>query len=230
MRAETGEALAPALVKIYQRMAVSGPYSPDAASGGRRALRNVCLDLLAAGGAPEALARAEQQFAAADNMTDRLAALSTLAQHATPARERALAAFYERYNGNALVIDKWFALQATIPDAGTLDRVKALTGHKAFDFTNPNRMRALIGSFAQANPAQFNRADGRGYDFIAETILALDPKNPQVAARLATAFRTWRSMDAPRRAKAEAALRRTKAAPSLSRDVTDIVERALTPD
>jgi aminopeptidase N len=192
-------------------------------------LRNVCLDLLTASGAPEALARAEQQYDAADNMTDRFAALSTLAQHATPARERALADFYQRYRDNALVIDKWFALQAMIPEAATLDRVKALTTHKAFEFTNPNRMRALIGSFAQANPAQFNRADGQGYEFIADTVLGLDPKNPQVAARLATAFRTWRSMDAPRRAKAEAALRRIKAEPSLSRDVTDIVERALEP-
>jgi aminopeptidase N len=229
LRADIGRKLGPALAETYQRMATSGAYSPDATGAGKRALRNICLDLLSAGGDPEQLSRADAQFDAADNMTDRLAALVTLSLHAVPAREQALADFYERYAGHALVIDKWFGVQAMIPEAKTLDRVKALTAHKAFEFNNPNRMRALIGSFAHSNPAQFNRADGAGYDFVAETVLALDPKNPQVAARLATAFRTWRSMDATRRAKAAQALRRIKAAPSLSRDVSDIVERALAP-
>jgi aminopeptidase N len=99
--------------------------------------------------------------------------------------------------------------------------------HPAFSITNPNRVRALIGAFAHSNPTQFNRADGQGYDFVAETILALDPKNPQVASRMATAFRSWRTMEAGRRAKAEAALRRIRSTAALSRDVSDIVERAL---
>jgi len=115
------------------------------------------------------------------------------------------------------------------PTAATLGRVRALTEHPAFSMTNPNRVRSLIGSFAQGNPTQFNRADGRGYDFIAETVLALDPKNPQVAARMATAFRTWRNLEPGRRALAEAALRRIKNAADLSRDVADIAERALGP-
>lgn len=227
LRSAVGAALNSALTDTYGRMAAAGPYTPDAASAGKRSLRNVCLDLLAAGGAADALNRAAQQFGAADNMTDRLTALSTLAWHEGEQRERTLTDFYARYADNALVIDKWFALQAMIPEAGTLDRVRALTGHKSFDFNNPNRMRSLIGSFAQANPSQFNRPDGQGYDFVAETILALDPKNPQVAARLATAFRTWRSMEAGRRQKAEAALTRIKAVPGLSRDVSEIVERTL---
>jgi aminopeptidase N len=125
------------------------------------------------------------------------------------------------------VIDKWFALQAMIPYTSTLDQVRALTAHPAFSFTNPNRMRALIGVYAQANPTQFNRADGAGYDFIADTLLTLDPKNPQVAARLATAFRSWRTLESGRRAKAQAALERIMAAPGLSRDLADIVQRAL---
>ena len=104
----------------------------------------------------------------------------------------------------------------------------ALTAHPAFSFANPNRVRALIGAFAQGNATQFNRADGAGYDFIADTVLALDPKNPQVSARLATAFRTWRTLEAGRRAKAEAALARIKSTPAISRDLADIVERALT--
>jgi len=229
LRRDIGEKLKPTLAETYQRMTVRGAYSPDAASAGKRALRNACLDLLAAGGDAEALAGAERQYEAADNMTDRMAALSTLAQHEGPARERALADFYRRYSSNALVVDKWFAVQGMIPEPATLDRVRNLTTHPAFSFNNPNRMRSLIASFALSNPTQFNRPDGQGYDFIAGTVLALDPKNPQVAARLATAFRSWRTMDAPRRAKAEAALNRIKSAAGLSRDVADIVERALEP-
>jgi aminopeptidase N len=226
LRASVGGKLGAALVKTYERMAFPGPYSPDAASAGRRSLRNVALDLLAATAAPEAIARAARQYDAADNMTDRLAALATLSLYAAPERERTLADFYARYASNALVIDKWFSLQAMIPQPETLAQVQALTGHAAFSFANPNRVRALIGAFA-ANPTQFNRADGAGYDFVAGNVLALDAKNPQLAARLATAFRTWRTLEARRRAKAQAALQRIKSAPNRSRDVADIVERAL---
>jgi aminopeptidase N len=226
LRAGIGERLGPALAKAYDRMAIAGPYSPDATSAGRRSLRNSALDLLAATGAAAAIARAARQYEAADNMTDRMAALATLSLHAAPERDRALADFYARYAADALVIDKWFSLQAMIPQPDTLDQVRALTSHSTFSFANPNRVRALIGVFA-ANPTQFNRADGAGYDFIADTLLTLDPKNPQVAARLATAFRSWRTLESGRRAKAQAALERIKAAPSLSRDLADIVQRAL---
>jgi aminopeptidase N len=226
LRASVGDALRSALEATYLRMKVEGPYSPDATSAGRRALRNMCLDLLAAGGTPEALARAEHQYKSADNMTDRMAAIGTLSLHDVPAREATLADFYAGFADNALVVDKWLALQAMIPETKTLDRVRELTKHPAFDITNPNRVRSLIGAFA-GNPAQFHRPDGAGYDFIADSVIALDPKNPQVAARLATAFRTWRTMTADRRVNAERALRRIKAAPSLSRDVSEIVERAL---
>ena len=160
-------------------------------------------------------------------MTDRMAALATLAQHEVPERAEALADFYKRYADNALVIDKWFSLQAASPHKSALDKVKALTGHPAFSFGNPNRVRALIGAFAQGNLMQFNRADGAGFAFVADSILAIDPKNPQLAARLATAFRTWRTLENGRRALAEAQLRRIKASPNLSRDLADIVERAL---
>jgi aminopeptidase N len=227
LRTTIGETLESRLTKTYDGMATRGPYSPDATSAGKRSLRNICLDLLAAGGKDDALNRATQQYDAADNMTDRMAALSTLALHKSERRENALSDFYARYSGNALVIDKWLALQAMIPEVDTLDRVRGLMKHKAFDFNNPNRTRSLIGSFAQANPSQFNRADGQGYEFIADIILALDPKNPQVAARLATAYRTWRSMESGRRGKAETALRRIKGAAGLSRDVSEIVERTL---
>src|SRR4029078_5121610 len=107
---------------------------------------------------------------------------------------------------DALVVDKWFSLQATIPRPETLEKVHNLTAHPAFSFANPNRIRSLIAACAQGNATQFNGADGAGYNFIADTVLALDPKNPQVSARLATAFRTGRTLEPGRRAKAEAAL------------------------
>ncbi len=227
LRAAIGDRLGAALAKTYDRMATPGPYSPDAATAGRRALRNIALDLLAANEKPEAVARAAMQYDAADNMTDRMAALATLAQHEVPERDAALADFYQRYAVDALIVDKWFSLQATTPRPETLGNVRALTAHPAFSMTNPNRVRALIGAFAQANPTQFSRADGAGYNFVADTILALDPNNPQLAARMATAFRTWRTLETGRQAKAQSALQRIKATSGLSRDLSDIVERAL---
>jgi aminopeptidase N len=227
LRAEIGVRLGAALSTLYERLTVPGGYTPDATSAGRRALRNVALDLLAADGNAEGIARAARQYETADNMTDRMAALSTLALHEGDARTKALADFYGRYADDALVIDKWFSLQAMSPLPGALEQVRALTRHAGFSLANPNRVRALIGAFAHSNLVQFNRADGAGYDFIADTILALDPKNPQVSARMATAFGTWRNLEAGRRARAEAALRRIKGTPGLSRDLCDIVERAL---
>jgi aminopeptidase N len=205
----------------------TGPYSPHAASAGQRALKNACLDLLAAAGGPSAIALAARQYHNATNMTDRTAALATLSLHAVPERQAAIDDFYRRYSGDPLIIDKWFSLQAAIPEAATLERVRTLAKHPAFSLSNPNRTRALIGTFAQTNQTQFNRPDGQGYGFLADTIIALDPKNPQVASRLSTAFRSWRALEPARRAHAQAALLRISAAPDLSRDVSDIVTRSL---
>ncbi len=227
LRASTGMRLSPALVETYSRMITPGPYRPDAASAGRRTLKNVCLDLLAATDASQAISRARSQYENADNMTDRMAALETLALHDRPERAAALDDFYRRYADDPLIIDKWLALQATIPEPATLERVRALTAHPAFSMANPNRVRSLIGSFAQANHTQFNRPNGAGYNFVADVVLALDPKNPQVAARLMGAFRSWRALEAGRRACAQATLRRVASAPTLSRDVGDIVARTL---
>ena len=227
LRAAVGRALAGALEATYRRMTDTGPYSPDAASAGRRALKNLALDLFAAGDPDRGVERAAGQYRDADNMTDRMAALAVLSLHAAPERQRALDDFYRRYDGEPLVIDKWFALQAAIPEPETLDRVRALTAHPAFSLANPNRVRALIGNFAQANQTQFNRADGAGYAFHADTMIALDAINPQVAARLMTAFRSWRALEPVRRDHAKAALERVAAAPALSRDINDIVVRSL---
>jgi aminopeptidase N len=227
LRRSIGTKLESQLRETYQLMSDSEPYRPDAASAGRRALKNICLDLLAASGGAEAIARAAQQYYSADNMTDKMAALTTLSFHGVSERQAALDDFYRRFSSDPLVIDKWLALQATIPESGTLDRVRELARHSVFSLANPNRVRSLIGSFAQANPTQFNRVDGRGYAFVAETLMALQAKNPQVAARLMTAFRSWRALEPVRRAKAEATLRTVAAAPDLSRDVKDIVDRSL---
>jgi aminopeptidase N len=226
-RALIGLHLNAPLTSTYRHWASRGRYRPDAKNAGRRSLRNVALDLLAATGSGRAIKRAARQYASADNMTDRMAALTTLAQHDVPERTAALEDFYRRFENDPLVIDKWLSLQAAIPEAATLDRVRTLTQHPAFSFSNPNRVRSLIGAFAQANPTQFNRADGQGYEFLVDAVLALDPKNPQVAARMLSAFKSWRALEATRRARAEAALRRVDAAPSLSRDVQDIVQRTL---
>jgi aminopeptidase N len=230
LQAAVGGHLAEPLLDHYRRLSESGPYAPDAVSAGRRTLRNTCLDLLAATQRADAILLAARQYQAANNMTDRMAALSTLSLCDVPERAAALDDFYTRYADDALIVDKWLTLQATIPGPATLDRVKALTKHPAFSFANPNRVRALIHAFALGNQKEFNRADGAGYDFIVDTVLALDPKNPQVAARLLSALKSWRVLEPGRRARAEAALRRVAAAPSLSPDVSDIAQRALAKD
>jgi aminopeptidase N len=226
MREAAGNRLESHLFDHYRRLSEAGPYRWDGQSAGRRALRNACLDLLLATGKRDAISLAVRQYHA-DNMTDRMAALSSLALHDVSERATALEDFAKRYSDDPLILDKWFALQAIIAEPATLDRVKALTGHPAFSFANPNRVRALIYAFAQANQKEFNRADGAGYNFVVDIVLMLDGKNPQLAARLLSTLKSWRALEAGRRLLAQAALRRVAEAPSLSPDVRDIVDRAL---
>ncbi|HET9715656.1 MAG TPA: aminopeptidase N [Pseudolabrys sp.] len=230
LRVGIRERLGSVLSTVYERLDVGGGYSPDAKSAGRRALRNIALDLLAAGVHPEGIARAKRQYEQADNMTERLAALATLSLYDLAESRSVLDDFYERYSSDALVVDKWFSLQAAMPHRKALKRVRSLTSHPAFSLTNPNRVRSLIGAFAQGNMTQFNRPDGAGYDFVAGIILELDARNPQISARLATSFRSWRMLEPGRRSKAEAALGRMRAAKSLSRDLSDILERTIADD
>ncbi len=218
---------ADAFAQQIEALKDAGPYSPDAASSGRRALRNALLDYLSvASNSPEAAAR---QFGNATNMTDRAAALGILA-HRFPAAEEtseALAAFERRFGDDALVMDKWFQVQATIPGAATVERVKRLMEHPKFTLTNPNRARSLLGAFASGNQTAFNTADGAGYRLHADSILAIEKHNPQVAARLATAFRSWRSLEPKRREIARAILAEIAGKKGLSRDLADIVQRTL---
>lgn len=227
LRRSLGAAIGGRCEAIFSRLASAEPYSPDAASAGRRTLRNTCLDFLTVNGGHGAIERAYRHFATADNMTDRFFALYVLTQHDTPEREKALAEFHDRFRNDPLVIDKWLALQAQIPEPATLAHVQALMKHPAFSLGNPNRVRALIGSFAAANPSQFNREDGKGYAFIANLAIELDARNPQVAARLLSAFKNWRALESKRRTAAEAELKRIANSPGLSADSADIVGRTL---
>ncbi|KAA2236127.1 aminopeptidase N [Salinarimonas soli] len=228
VRAHVGGALRGELMRLRDALASSAPYSPDAASAGRRSLRNMALELIAAGDSGAGAGLVAAQYRDADNMTDRLAALAVNAGLPPSAEREALFQdFYDRYRAEPLVLDKWFAIQAAMPEDGTLERVLRLMNDPAFSITNPNRVRSLVGSFALNNATQFHRADGRGYAFLADMVVALDGTNPQVAARLLTAFGTWRTMSAERRQGAEAALRRVASKPDLSPDVSDIVHRSL---
>ena len=226
LRGRLGRAHAAALKTLHANMANPGPFSPDPASAGRRALRNGVLAMIVAGDAIEGPQLASAQYAQAQNMTEKFGALGALSSLAGPARENAFENFGRIYASEPLILDKWFALQAQIGEKETLDRVQGLMRHHAFSLANPNRTRALIGGFS-ANSTQFNRADGAGYDFLADIVLRLDGSNPQIAARLLTALRSWRSLEAGRRDKAEKALARIAAEPKLSADVRDIVTRSL---
>lgn len=212
---------------LYATHSASGPFSPDAAGAGKRALKNLALSFLSL--AENTPALAAEAFAKADNMTDLSQALTILAHRFPDATEtkQALTAFETRFASNALVIDKWFTIQATIPGKDSLERVKALMGSPHFQPTNPNRVRSLVGTFAFGNATGFNRADGAAYQFFAEQILAIDPRNPQLAARLLTAMRSWRLLEPSRADKARAALSTIEASATLSTDVRDIVDRVL---
>ncbi|MER9397400.1 aminopeptidase N [Mesorhizobium sp. M0615] len=212
---------------LYGRLADDGPFSPDAASAGRRALRNILLDYLSL--LPKGAALAARHFETATNMTDRAAALTVLAHRhdGSPEAIKALADFEARYGADPLVMDKWFQIQASVPGRRTVDTVRELTGHAAFSMANPNRVRSLVGTFASANQTGFHRADGEGYRFFTQTVLEVEKRNPQVAARLATALRSWRSLEPGRQAKAREALLAIAGAENLSADLRDIVERTL---
>ncbi|MEI9985910.1 MAG: aminopeptidase N [Aliidongia sp.] len=227
VRAGIGQALTAELVETYNRLNDGGPYRPDAASIGRRALRNACLAYLAALGTAEGIARAKAQFDAGSNMTDVLAALGVLSQIDCPERAQALATFYQAWQSEELVIDKWFMLQATSSLPGTLERCRALLGHPAFELKNPNRARSLINSFASANPLHFHDRSGAGYQFLADQVIALDPLNPSMAARFVLPLGTWRRQDTGRQAMMKRELERVLAVEGLSKGTYEMASKSL---
>ena len=225
LRREIAAALHEPLLMAYQSNASNRPYSPDANEAGQRALRNCALAYLTAGGAMTDLAMAH--YRNASNMTDSIAALSILAQVDAPERRLALDDFYDRWREDALVLDKWFTVQALSPLPDTLTQVSALLQHRDFSFENPNRVRSLIGAFCHSNQRHFNAADGSGYRFFADQVLTLDKINAQVAARLLTAMDQWRRFDAPTQAHARTALTRIVNTPGLSPNVYEIGAKTL---
>jgi aminopeptidase N len=229
LRRHLAEQLAGEFAGLHATLAVREPYAPTSDQAGRRALRNLCLSYLLELDTPAVRQLALQQFREADNMTDQFAALTALANVNAadcPERETALADFYARWSDEALVVDKWLQAQSTSRRPDTLATVKALIAHPAFDIGNPNKIYALIRAFG-ANLVRFNAADGSGYAFIADQIIALHDRNPQVASRLARCFDRWTKFDSGRQAHARAALERIRDHAGLSRDVLEVVTRAL---
>ncbi|HJZ31286.1 MAG TPA: aminopeptidase N [Hyphomicrobiaceae bacterium] len=227
LRKAIGSTLSGTLIDIYQRHEVKGPYSPAAEFASRRALRNAALGYLASRGRREDIARVAAHFAHARNATDELNALAMLSELRTPERTRAFARYYQRWKDDHLVIDNWFVYQAASPLPSTLSAVEKLARHPLFSLKNPNKVRALIGAFAVSNPVNFNRPDGKGYEFVASRVLELDRFNPQIAARLLAAFRSWKTLEPQRRRLAKKTLSGIAKTKPLSPDVLEIVGKML---
>jgi len=225
LQAELGVALDSRWRKLHAETQTDhADLSPPAK--GQRKLRAAALGFIAASGSDDAPAIAYRQFDQAGGMTDRQSALMALAHGQSTARDRALKAFYDRFHANPLVLDKWYQIQAWAMRDDTPDLVEELARHTGFTLANPNRVRALYGSFA-ANQASFHRADGKGYQLVADLIVALDPHNPQTAARLVPPFGRWQRFDTTRQGQMRSQLERILAAPGLSRDVAEQVSKSL---
>lgn len=228
LRRSIAAALREPLTALYHGNAGNQPYSPDAEEAGRRRLRNAALSYLAALEEPETTELCAAQYANADNMTDRIAALDLLGDLDGPARRNALADFYATWRNDPIVTDKWLSIQAVSSRPDTLDAVVGLMDHDAFSIRNPNRVRALIGAFCNSNQLRFHAADGRGYAFLADQVLRLDPLNPQVAARLLAPLGPWRRFDGPRQGLMKAQLQRIlDTGNRLSMDVYEIASKSL---
>jgi aminopeptidase N len=212
---------------LYRALAPSGSYRLDRQEIDRRRLRNAVLRFLAWTGQDEAIEAAWSQYENADNMTDAQAAFLVLADQDHPRRDDVIRDFYERWRSDPLVLDKWFAIQAGSRRRDTLDRVRELAGHPDFKLGNPNRVRSLVAAFCSGNPVRFHDPSGDGYVFLADHVLALDGANPQLASRLVSIFNDWRRYDADRQDRMQAQLDRIASRGSLSKDVYEIVSRAL---
>ncbi|MCR5872945.1 aminopeptidase N [Phenylobacterium sp. J426] len=215
------------LRRLHTGLQDLGEFTPDAAGAGRRALRNAALELLAANPRSDIAELAVGHYQAAGNMTDAMGGLSALMQIGGEAFDEALAHFYERWKSEPLVVDKWFAIQGRDPSEGALGRVLGLTAHPAFDAKNPNRLRALVSTFANFNPARFHDPSGAGYRFLADQILAVDGFNPMTAARLVDPLGGWRRYRPELGERMKAELARIAAKDGLSKNVYELATRAL---
>jgi aminopeptidase N len=225
LRASLGSAARDRLIEVFERSAAAEPYSPDAVSAGKRALRRAALSLLVAAKTRFGLARAKEMVRTASNMTDSIGALAILSEAGGDAYADALERFHKRWKDEPLVMNKWFTLQATSPAPETLARIRELAAHPLFSLKNPNRVRSLYGAFAHGNQLRFNDPSGEGYALVANAAIEIDSFNPQVASRLVSAFESWRIFEPTRRAAAEMALKRILARRNLSLDVFEIASK-----
>jgi len=213
--------------RIYDGQRINTPYVPDAVGMGRRMLKRTALGYIGALESRESVLLVKAQFDSADNMTDRMDALAILNQLAVEERAEALEAFYTRFKDDHLVVNKWLAVQAACPLAGTLATVQRLLSHPAFDLKNPNKARAVIGTFSLSNPVNFHAADGSGYAFLADQILAIGSFNPQTAARLVPPLGRWRRFDPTRQEMMKGQLERIAGSSDVPRDVVELVVKSL---
>jgi aminopeptidase N len=227
LKKSLGKTLKDQLETLYEKHAIKAAYKPDAAQTGKRALRNAALSLLTAAGGRSALSRLRDHYKTAANMTDAMAAVEIFGDVDTPAREAVLKSFYRAWKKDALVLDKWFSVQARSAMHGTAAAVGELAEHSHFSMKNPNRVRAVYGAFAMGNPVQFNAADGKGYKLIADAVLELDGFNSLMAARLLGSFEMWRMMEPKRQKAARKQLERVAGTKKLSRDVYEIAGKIL---
>lgn len=215
---------------IYKDNDANWEFSVDATAIARRSLKNLALSYLVRTGDEDWIQRCYWQFEGASNMTDQMAALRCLvnskAASARDLADKALTAFYDSWQHEALVVDQWFVVQASCSLPGTLERVQALLSHPDFEMRNPNKVRSLIGAFCGQNHINFHRADGAGYAFLADQVLALDKLNPQIAARLLTPLTRWKKYDPQRQSLMQVQLQRIKASGELSKDVYEVVEKS----
>ncbi len=227
VKAEVGRRLEPLLLAHYHALDETGDYRLDADAIGRRALKNLLLAYLVAGGGEAARALCLAQYRRHHNMTDVMAALALVAHSHWPERGAILADFAERWKDDPLVMDKWFSVQAMSHREDTLPGVQVLLSHPSFSLENPNRVRSLIGAFAAGNPLRFHAPDGSGYAFLVDRVLELDAVNPQIAARLLRNLSRWRRLDEGRQAHAREQLERVLARPGLSRDLHEVALKLL---
>ena len=224
MQHQIAEALKDRFLVTYNQNKLTG-YRVDAEDMAKRALRNVCLSYLAFTDVGNTLVH--KHYHQTDNMTDTLAALSAATKAQLPCRDQLLADFEEKWHHDGLVMDKWFALQATRPDDNVLELVQELLNHRSFNLKNPNRLRALIGNFASQNPRAFHAIDGSGYRFLVDMLIKLNETNPQVAARLIEPLIKLSRYDAQRQTLMRRGLERLKGLDNLARDLFEKIEKAL---
>ncbi len=231
VRAELSARLKGLFVSVYKFCQTNDAYTASSEEVARRSLKNVCLGYLVADEGTEFVNLCAAQFEGSDNMTDTSAAVRSLVncpdEAAAGARDKVLTDFYDRWQDEALVVDQWFAMQAACPLPGTLSRVKDLMKHEAFTMKNPNRMRALVASFAFQNITNFHAKDGSGYEFLADRVIELNGINPQMAARVLSPLTRWRKYDVSRQSLMQNQLQRILDEPELSPDVYEIASKSI---